>query len=239
MDAWFEQSLVVTATASTGSHIDFNDHILDFTKGYEIALLEAHIDFRPDNDESASIEFNSQIHGNFSISMPDHTLTTADDFIEEIGCAGNGLQEALAVNKVDRYHVQFSIRDTEDIVSISAMNEYTRSSFLHEDIDLDKDTPSITYDLHAMRIEPASLDIYLHGFLQNDKSSGDLLDSIPLHGDECNLHFEPKFVAYKPVTRGSFSRVPITFEFLGSEGDREATRLQQATLILHLREIKQ
>ena len=250
MDKWFGQPLIVTSLPNGESYIDFNEEILDFSEGYEVALVEAHVDLkRPDSKEDIHLHISSRLKGEINMILGAHVVRSADDFMQVMGVATfihNGtyvpVTQILMVRKVGPDRVKFSLRNQRDHVSITFKNDYTRHKMAlvgpTASAVLTKFSPSRTCDLSKLRDPVTSLDVYLPGFVDRHHSMSDLLDTIPLTGEKnyFNIHYEPKTLVYKPVTCASFSKIPIKWHFYSDKSEDDGcSRLQQGTLILHLR----
>ena len=81
MDKWWKRPLTVTCTEATGQCIDFQGEMLDFTPGAEIALLEAHIDFKPHIGEFY-IKFESSTYGQCHFIFSLHMFKTVEDLMD-------------------------------------------------------------------------------------------------------------------------------------------------------------
>ena len=80
MDKWFAQPVIVNIKEGTAGEgcIDFHDEVLDFTKGYEMALLEAHVGLMPSQPE-LSVTIGRALNRNCEFQLPAHAIRTVDD----------------------------------------------------------------------------------------------------------------------------------------------------------------
>ena len=80
MDKWVAQPVIMKIKEGTAGEgcIDFHDEVLDFTKGYEMALLEAHLGLMPSQQE-LSVCIASALNEDCEVQLPAHAIRTVDD----------------------------------------------------------------------------------------------------------------------------------------------------------------
>ena len=244
MDRFFKHPLVFRSTELDNT-IDF-DQCLDFSKGYEVGLLEAHTDYRSSN-QLFYLRLTASAHGTVNIRVPSHSVRSVEDFLELINLNAamfdlNGtytpMQDVVSVARLDGDKIQFSLvnESKDDSVQIWPMNLYTRENLIGVDGHLDgllsKDRPNKVYDMSRFRDTVNFMEVHLPGFMEKEQA----LDVIPLSGEQIyNMHYQPQWIVYKPVKRKAFTHIPVHMELSCEEDQTNCTQLKQATLILHIR----
>lgn len=254
-DDFFKRPVTFTVHKREGARFHF-DRTLDFREGYEMALLEAHIDFRPNNDE-VYIYFDSAKYGACHFKLGAHMVQNATDLIKllDMDCANfthSGelvpLSRTLSYGVVSENVVQFSLIDLEDAVSIDFHNPYTaRTIKVVSQNNVDMHNTSMLIDMSILADPVYAIDVQLPGFIRGVSDQGDescdLLERIPLSCTErndrgiYNIHHVPKLLVYKPVTESLFKYMNVSTVFHCEKGNHlsSCTSMQQATLIVDVR----
>lgn len=222
------------------------NQMMDFSDGWEAALLSAHVHYRSDDSE-LRMQLRDSTAGKCNFFTGPHTVRTAADFMELVdfgiatfkqppgGSAPTAMQDVLNITLAGPDKIRFTLRAGRTSCSISLVSSYTREQLGGGNVILSVRHPTHVLDLSRLRKTMHSIDIDLGDMLRD----APLLQSIPLtEKSGYHIHYEPHTVVYKEVTAAQFSRIPIRYTFNCEQNCADCTRLLRGTLELSFRRKK-